>query len=137
MKSFFSYLGFSILLMGSMIGLLSVRQDLKERADMEFDVVPLIIFDHVYPVLFGMLFALPFFWKRLKESRLKGFVWEEFICIGLPSLFIALSHWLYFTNFPMNPLTKFFALHEMNGSMLFGFIFGFTVIHSIRNKMVA
>jgi hypothetical protein len=73
-------------------------------------------------------------WRRYKENRLKGYVWAEFLAIGIPSLYITLTPWLFYTNVPLLPLMKFFATHNLSGPMLFGFLFGFTTIHSIRKK---
>ncbi|GEN52375.1 hypothetical protein [Halobacillus faecis] len=134
MKRLLFHLGFAVFLIATMMGLLSIRRGLVDQAEMEFDVLPLMIFDFTFPVVFGMLFALPFLWRRYKEGRLKGIQWAEFVGIGVPSLFVTLSHWLFYTNFPMNPVTKFFATHSFNGSILFAFIFGFTLIHSIRKR---
>ncbi|WLR46517.1 hypothetical protein LC065_13160 [Halobacillus litoralis] len=134
MKRLLFHLGFAVFLIAAMMGLLSIRGGLVDQAEKEFDVVPLMIFDFIFPVVFGMLFALPFLWRRYKEGRWKGFTWPEFIGIGVPSLFVTLSHWLFYTNFPMNPVTKFFAMHAINGPLLFAFIFGFTLIYSIRKR---
>lgn len=134
MKRFGFYLAYSLGMIAFLIGALSYRESLQQQAKMEFDVLPLMIFDHVYPVLFGMLFATSVLWRRYKENRLKGFVWSEFLALGLPSLYIALTPWLYYTNVPSLPLMKFFATHNLNGPLLFGFLFGFTTIHSIRKK---
>ncbi|SFJ30745.1 hypothetical protein SAMN04487936_101614 [Halobacillus dabanensis] len=134
MKRFGFYLAYSLGMIAFLTGALTYRKHLQEWAEMEFDVVPLMIFDHVYPVLFGMLFATSFLWRRYKEKRLKGFVWAEFLALGIPSLYIALTPWLFYTNVPMLPLMKFFATHHLNGPTMFGFIFGFTIIHSIRKK---
>ncbi|MGR9049680.1 hypothetical protein ACQ4XT_13725 [Halobacillus faecis] len=134
MKRFLFHLGFAVFLIAVMMGLLSIRGGLLDQAEMEFDVLPLMIFDFIFPVVFGMLFALPFLWHRYREGRMKGFQWAEFIGIGIPSLFVSLSHWLFYTNFPMNPVTRFFATHAINGPLLFGFIFGFTLIYSVRKR---
>ncbi|MEC3884912.1 hypothetical protein VKA52_14345 [Halobacillus sp. HZG1] len=134
MRRLLFHLGFAVFLIAAMMGMLSIRGGLADQAEMEFNVLPLMIFDLIFPVVFGMLFALPFLWRRSREARLKGFAWQEFIGIGIPSLFVSVSHWLYYTNFPLNPVTKFFAMHAIQGPILFGFIFGFTLIHSIRKR---
>lgn len=137
MKKYLFYIIYVGLFLLFILGALSYRHQLQEQADTQFEVLPLMIFDHVYPIVFGMLVATSFLWNRYKEGRLKGFVWAEFLIIGIPSLYVALAPWLYFTNVPLLPLLKFFATHHYSGPMLFGFLFGFTLIHSIRKKTTA
>ncbi|QAS51509.1 hypothetical protein HLI_04375 [Halobacillus litoralis] len=119
-----------------MIACLKIYQNLKEQAELDFNIWPVVTFGLLYPILFGALFALPGLWKRIRQEKAKGFEIGKFLGVGIPSMYVILAPFLYSTqvfSFYL-PFTSLLFNQYTGGVMIFSFVFGYLIIDCIRSR---
>ncbi|MBH0229444.1 hypothetical protein [Halobacillus yeomjeoni] len=96
--------------------------------------MPAIIFGLFYPLILGILFALPSLWERIKLQQAKGFKVNKFLGVGLPAMYILSSPYLYY-GMRLNLLfTRLFSNYSTEAGMLFSFLLGYLAIDCISSK---
>jgi len=100
-------------------------------------MIPVSIYNAIAPIFIGLLIAIPLF---VHETRKKGkwkFDWIKFISIGIPALYLAVFHLVYYTN---PTLSQFYPriLAFTNPNMLMilgGIVFGYLVLTSLYKEI--
>lgn len=129
MKRFIMYflytllLGF-VLIIGTHYGL-----RLKEFTSETYNLYPYIFFTIVYPVILGILLALPQFAKNCKKEGVWHFDWIKLVSIGLPTLYLSLLPLLFFS-----PIGKYFSTvfnfisHSSIPQTVSGIVLGYLIL---------
>lgn len=134
---FFCYLGYVILMFFLIKVLLQYEHLLHEQTQSTYNLIPLYWYSSLYPMLIGLMFAIPSFVQLFKVKGRWNFDWLKMYVIGLPSLFGATVFLFYFSPIgkylpPMSILmfgTKF--------STICGIAFGYLVLSCFRNSTFA
>jgi hypothetical protein len=109
---------------------------LKSEARMTAEMVPLLIFETIFPIIIGMLLRVPKLIKEIMEKRLWTFDWVKIVAIGLPTLYITFLPLLSFTtSFGMNLIFSYeilFLGEPAKTIMATGIIFGYVIIDSLK-----
>ncbi|WP_134220401.1 hypothetical protein [Pelotomaculum sp. FP] len=96
---------------------------------------PSLIFIAVFPIIIGILLALPQFITNFKKDGTWSLDWIKLISIGVPSLYITLMPLLYFS--PIEKLVSY-IFHAFNNSlipqMVSGIILGYNTLVAFEKK---
>ncbi len=120
------------------IGLLYLVQYGISLLTVLLDPIPHFTLGVVVPILFGFYLALPDFYYFLKRPGRFRINWIRLITIGLPTLLINSSLYLYyFTQIGNNNFAVQWALNEYDllGKTIIGMVFGYNFLASFyKNK---
>lgn len=94
---FVGYFGYVIFMVFLLMFLLKYDQQLHEYSKLNFKPFPLFIYRSIYPILLGVLFALPSFIKVIKTSGRWRYDWIKITSIGLPALLGSQLLYIYFS----------------------------------------
>ena len=96
---FGKYFGFVILIGLVLQELFEYDRLMLEDARMSFDRLSYLVYLSLYPVLIGILFAIPHLFRERKNSGKWTYDWVKGLAIGLPALFGATVFLHYYTPF--------------------------------------
>ncbi|MEC5423499.1 hypothetical protein QGM71_08315 [Virgibacillus sp. C22-A2] len=107
---------------------------IEEKAKMEFQLLPVVRFAIIFPVLIGLVLRLPKLIMEIKEKRLWTFDWVRFVAIALPSLIIILMAYLPFTSFGGNlvPLSQIMLIGGPTITTVAGIVFGYVLLDCLK-----
>lgn len=110
---------------------------MEEGASKYFDLMPVVLFNSIYPFVIGIFLRLPKLIIEIKQQKQWTFDWVKFIAIGIPSLYIAMIPILSIY-FGMNLLFTKEFLFLLLGSATFtstaGIVFGYVLLDSLKNN---
>ncbi len=136
MKRFFRYVIWVIII--SVLIYCGLRSEiyLKEQSEMSFDILPIMIFTYIFPIIVGMLLRLPQFLSENKGKKKWSFDWVKIIGIAIPVLYIALLPYLAYTSFgdQLILVEQVLALGKATTSLttIAGIVFGYIVLDSVK-----
>lgn len=88
MKRFFYYFGWTIAI-GFIIYFGTRYQDwLEEQSSMNFEILPVVLFSTLFPIIIGLLLRMPKLIIEMKQKIQWTFDWVKFIAVALPALYI-------------------------------------------------
>ncbi|EGQ27913.1 hypothetical protein ABZ756_02580 [Mammaliicoccus sciuri] len=130
MKRFFYYFAWSIGI-GLMIYLgMKWEFQLKETASMNFNILPVVLFSAIFPIVLGMLFRLPQLFIKIKENKKWTFDWTKFLAVALPALLIVVLYILSYL--AIVPVVHFLLIGGQTLVTVAGIIFGYTLLDSFK-----
>ena len=103
-----------------------------------YDLLPLLIFSAIFPIVIGVLLRLPKLIIEIKEKKEWTFEWVKVIAIGIPTLYVVVSpiltltttfgRHLYFTE------VRMFTGHLGSYTIITtaGIVFGYVLIDSLK-----
>lgn len=114
---------------------------LKLLRSRTYDPYPYYIFSAMFPILFGMVLALPNLWREFRKPGKWTMDWVKLLAIGIPTLLVNLNLVLialtpvgkikYFTTY--NPFIEV-MITDKTVIALSGTIFGYVLISSFNKK---
>ena len=133
-KKFISYFCYTLVMIGALIVFLLIYKSLNKQAEMNYNFIPVVTFSLLYPIVLGVLFALPGLLKRVRKDNAKGFNLGKFLGVGIPAVYVMVAPLLSFTNIISIdlPLTHVLLSQYTGGVMIFSFVFGYITIDCIR-----
>ena len=94
---FGKYFGFVILIGLVLQFLLEFDRLLLEQANLTFDRLSYFVYLSLYPILIGILFAIPHLFRERRAAGKWTYNWVKGVAIGLPALFGATIFLHYYT----------------------------------------
>lgn len=94
---FGKYFGFVILIGLVLQFLLEFDRLLLVQANLTFDRLSYFVYLSLYPILIGILFAIPHLFRERKNAGKWTYNWVKSVAIGLPALFGATIFLHYYT----------------------------------------
>lgn len=137
MKRFLSSIIYIIILIFIMIKAEEWERYFKLITLSNYNSFPYIIFSSVYPVMIGLLLALPNFINKIRKIGSWNIDWINLIAIGIPTLYGAISPILYFSPLStfLPKLTSYFFSYSLTPQVICGVIFGYIFL-SVFDKTV-
>ncbi|MCM3618251.1 hypothetical protein M3936_11745 [Sutcliffiella horikoshii] len=109
---------------------------LMKEGQMNFNILPPVIFATIFPVLIGILLRLPKLIKEIKQGKAWSVNWIKLLAVGLPTLYV--------TFVPLLSLTSLFRylpfamdIVHLDFSTIAGVIFGYVLLDSFRENSEA
>lgn len=127
LKRFICFFLYTIFIIIVSFYALKYQYYLRQEGTFKFDASHVFLFMTIYPIVLGLIIALPYIACKVKEEGVWKFDWIKFLAIGTPTLYIALSPityiiiqwWPYITYiYPYN--IKYYP-HTLSG-VAFGFL---------------
>jgi len=134
MKRFLYYFGWTIVI-GFIIYLGSKYQvHLENEARKAFEIMPVILFTTLFPIVIGLFLRLPTLIIEMKQNRPWTFDWIKFIAIGLPALVIISMFILPFTPFGEGVIKVSGILWSAspNVQIIAGIVLGYIFLDSLK-----
>ncbi|TFB19497.1 hypothetical protein E3U55_10040 [Filobacillus milosensis] len=104
---------------------------IKQYANATFNILPLILFIAISPILIGMLLKIPHLILNWKETEW-GFDWVKFLSIGLITLLFIIHYIMsYFNSMIEMPQYIAFTIPDQLLTV-FGVVFGYVLLSCIR-----
>ncbi len=97
MKKFLYYFLSTLVLGFTFYWMIRYQLHLEEQSQMNFNVLPLIVYATCINIVFGLLLRMPQFILEVRDGRPWTFQWIKLIAIGLPALYVATMPILYNT----------------------------------------
>ncbi|MTI81247.1 MAG: hypothetical protein FH758_10250 [Firmicutes bacterium] len=115
------------------------QQYLERQMIGSFNAKLIMLYMATYPVVLGMLLALPLFICTVRKSGQWYLDWVKLLGVGLPSLYITFNVLIYFTLGNLLPNLFFWPGHRLLSISeipitMFGLIFGHTLLTAIKKK---
>ena len=138
-RGLLQFLGLSCILLILFWGL-RIQDYLYVQATRTFKIFPNALFNSIFPVLFGLLLALPNSLEQLKNNEKPWKPdWVSIIAIGLPALILGLIPVLYFNTFmggvPWIAMTMRGYFMSFRFSFFCGIVSGYVItINLIKRK---
>jgi len=142
---FISYFGYAVFIGYIMLWGSSIQHRLRHITATTFNSVPELLFTVAFPLLMGILIALPRFIANAKNKGEWKIDWAKLLGVGLPAFYIATYPIIYFVVLPrtlgnamFSSYTHFIALnmsymlHTVSGVVL-GYLI-LSVIHKEKSK---
>ncbi|MRG87151.1 hypothetical protein GH754_12610 [Salinibacillus xinjiangensis] len=102
MKRFLYYLIWTLVIGGAIYLGNNYQLALEEQSETTFNIIPVLIFATIFPLLVGILLRLPKLIIDIKEKRPWTFDWVKGLAIVLPALYITILPLLSYTSVGMN-----------------------------------
>lgn len=135
LKRFIGYLAYIAVLGCFVIMADNVERYLKSLYAQTFDLTNLWLFFSIYPILLGILLALPLFFRTSRQEGAWEVDWVVLLSIGLPCLMIAVTPIMCL--FPTSLYSKFgtflFGLHPKLITFS-GIVFGYVLLAAIKKR---
>lgn len=61
---------------------------LQEEAHKNYEVMPVVLFATIFPIVVGFLLRLPKLILEIRQNKQWTFDWSKFIAVALPSIYI-------------------------------------------------
>jgi hypothetical protein len=111
---------------------------LKNEARMTAKMVPVLVFETIFPIIIGILLRVPKLIMEIREKRLWTYDWVKIVAVGLPTLYITFLPLLSFTTpFGMDLLFSYeilFLGDPVKTITTSGIIFGYVLLDSLKRK---
>lgn len=108
------------------------------QSEINFEIIPFIVFSTVFPIIIGILFAIPGLIGRINEGNNSSYDWARFLGVCIPSLFIASLPIMYiweitfqFANFILTA-----GLLATSFTSIFGVVFGYVLLECLKREKV-
>ncbi|MFP3389504.1 hypothetical protein [Brevibacillus sp. SIMBA_040] len=126
---FGKYFGFVMLIGLVLQVLVEFDRVMLEEAKMSFDRLSYFVYLSLYPILLGILFAIPHLFRERKNAGKWTYDWVKGLAIGLPALFGATVLLHYYT-----PLGDYVSvlLRYKEFPIVSGIALGYTVLTSFH-----
>ncbi|MGD6834541.1 hypothetical protein ACQCT5_20490 [Sutcliffiella halmapala] len=133
MRKFIKYFFWTVLI--GFIYYLGLRYQfhLKEDAQRNYNILPVVIYETLFPILLGILLRLPRLIKEIKEDKEWSVNWVKLITVGLPTLYIAFVPLLFFTILGKY-LPFMLEIVHLDVSTISGLIFGYVLLDSVKKE---
>ena len=130
MKRFFYYFAWTIGI--GLIIYLGMKWEfrLKETASTDFNILPVVLFSAIFPIVLGMLFRLPQLFIEIKESKKWSFDWTKFLAVALPALLIVVLYILSYL--AIVPVVLLLLIGSQTLVTVAGIVFGYTLLDSFK-----
>ncbi|SKA89882.1 hypothetical protein [Sporosarcina newyorkensis] len=130
MKRFFYYSAWTIGI--GLIIYLGMKWEfrLKETASTDFNILPVVLFSAIFPIVLGMLLRLPQLFIEIKENKRWTFDWTKFLAVALPALLIVVLHILSYL--AILPVVHLLLIGGQTLVTVAGIVFGYTLLDSFK-----
>ena len=143
MKSIIGYL-FYLILFGVVISVgLKYQSTLFKQSSMNYDLSDFYTFQTLFPLIIGVLLAIPYHIKNLQKQGVWKFNWAKFIVLGIPTLYFALIPYLFLNqlisiNFPFlkQIMGGYFGNSTSTLIAIIGIAAGYFVFTSFEKKSI-
>ncbi|WP_053367968.1 hypothetical protein [Bacillus sp. FJAT-27245] len=134
MKKFLHYLGSTLFVCIILYMGMKYHFHLKKEAEATYQMLPLLFFAVVSPIVIGMVLRLPKLILEILERKRWTFDWAKIVAVGLPALYVAMLPYVYYTQIGGHlPLAKEFAILEYSAiPTAAGIIFGYVLLDSFK-----
>lgn len=100
---------------------------LLEESQKSFTMIPVTLFQSVFALILGMVFAIPRFTMAYQDEGKMTFDWLKFVLFGIPSLIITVLPIFVYTDLLNSfnlSIDKFLVNEKIHfiGGIVFGFI---------------
>lgn len=136
---FAGYFGYAILMGLLLKFLFQYDQILLKNVQSTYNLFPYQVYSSLYPILLGVAFALP---KFFRERRVDGqwvFDWIKMTTIGLPALFGSTMFLIYFSPLgiylPSMPILAFSERFTTICGIVFGYV-ALSCLQKLNKKMI-
>ncbi|WP_349410176.1 hypothetical protein [Pseudalkalibacillus sp. SCS-8] len=111
-----------------------LESQIQIRAEKHFLLTPVFYYSILFPIVIGILMAIPLHIQSLRNRNSWHLNWRKLIIFGIPSLLILLFPAYYFTLLAWGDVLGFADLLFGNDRLHFlsGIVLGFTIINSIE-----
>lgn len=133
---FAAYIGYVILVVFVLKLLFQYEHILQEQSKVTFDYFSSLLYSSLYPLLIGLLFALPKFIQALKGEGRWNFDWLKFTAIGLPALFGAAVFLIYFSPIGKYLPPMLIGIFGTKFSTICGIVFGYLALSCFQKSKV-
>ena len=98
-----------------------------------FNIIPIIIFDTIFPIFIGFFLRLPKLIIEIKEKKQWSFDWIKFAAIGIPTLYIAIIPILviYFGS-EFIFARRLYMIGDTSFGSTAGIVFGYVLLDSLK-----
>ncbi len=135
LKRFISYLLYIVAFGYIVIKADDYHQYLKQLYSTTFNTTYLWLFMSTFPILVGLLIALPQFITTLKQKGSWKIDWIRLFPVGLPSLCVAIAPITYFADLPRNwGVIGFIVAFHPSLVTVAGILFGFVLVTSLSKQ---
>ncbi|GIO08758.1 hypothetical protein J31TS6_47860 [Brevibacillus reuszeri] len=109
---------------------------LVERVKETYNSFPSNLYSSLYPILIGLLFALPKFVRLIKVEGRLSYDWIRIVAVGIPTLFGATVFLIYFS-----PLGAYFPSISILSvgtkfSTICGIVFGYLILSCFQKSNI-
>ena len=107
---------------------------LVEEANKTYEVLPVLIFVTIFPIVIGVMLRLPKMIMEIKDKKEWTFNWIKVIAIGIPALYIASLPILSYSSFGMSFLFAKELMLIENTTLITtaGIVFGYVLLDSLK-----
>lgn len=103
---------------------------LEAAAQTNYNVMPIVIYDIIFPIMIGLLVRLPKFIMDVKENISFTFDWVKFSVVAIPTLFVLITFFLSFSGYIIAPY--FIIIGSVRLVTICGFILGYIILDSFK-----
>ncbi len=109
---------------------------LVERVKGTYNSFPSNLYSSLYPILIGLLFALPKFVRILKVDGRLSYDWIRILAVGIPTLFGATVFLIYFS--PLGAYFPFISILSIGTkfSTICGIVFGYLILSCFQKSNI-
>ncbi|MFB4166897.1 hypothetical protein [Virgibacillus sp. JSM 102003] len=105
---------------------------LEEEASMTFELMPVLLFASIYPIVIGMFLRLPKLIMEMKEKKQWTFDWIKIVAIGIPTIYIALLPILSTTGLNLLFAKELIPMGTTTLITVAGIVFGYVLLDSLK-----
>ncbi|NLP52564.1 hypothetical protein HC179_17860 [Bacillus sp. RO1] len=104
---------------------------LLNKAQMNYNFWPQVIFATLFPILIGILLRLPKLLKEIKQEKTWSVNWMKLLAVGIPTLYVSFIPVLLLSNLIMYIPFVMDIIH-LDLSTLAGLVFGYVLLDSLK-----
>lgn len=106
------------------------RIQIEEKASLEINVFPVILFAVIFSVVMGLLFRLPKLIIEIRSNKKWIFDLPKFLAISLPSLLILILFVVPYLG--LIPPLNFFIISGPTLPTMVGVVFGYSILDCLK-----
>ena len=109
---------------------------LEKQAALEFNLLPMVRFISLFPIVIGILLRLPKLMIEVKEKRKWTFDWIKIVAIALPAFYIAILPILAYTPIVghLFSVKTFMLIGSQTPITIAGVVSGYVLLDSLKTK---
>lgn len=133
-RKFLYYFGSTVIL--GFVFYLGWKYQLRLRDDAKatFEIMPVLLFATIFPIVIGILLRLPKLIMEIKKEKNWTFDWIKIVAIGVPALYVTfipiLVHLSFGVNFPFANNIVFLSNASITTTA--GIVFGYVLLDSLK-----
>lgn len=126
-KRFLYYFIWTVVIGLVIYGGLLYQIQLNETAQQTYNMLGLLRFAVIFPVIIGLLLRLPTTIIEVKEKKINSFDWSKFLAVGVPTFLVLLMLFI-----PFIPILSPFMSSTI--PTIAGIVFGYVLLDSFSKK---